>query len=131
MSSPRFEPGSFMTERERSTNWAINHWLFLHLIGPLIRKILDQGMFSWQAERGGKAVLRWKEQQLNKLKKKCPKEVYLVTRIARSNCSMIWSWFFHLQKVLRVSSADETTRKTSSEFSPSWINNTFSSRMKR
>jgi hypothetical protein len=25
-SVPRFEPGSFMTERERSTNWAINHW---------------------------------------------------------------------------------------------------------
>jgi hypothetical protein len=23
---PRFEPGSFMTERECSTNWAINHW---------------------------------------------------------------------------------------------------------
>jgi hypothetical protein len=26
MSAPRFEPGSFMTEREGSTNWAINHW---------------------------------------------------------------------------------------------------------
>jgi hypothetical protein len=26
MSPPRFEPGSFMTERERSTNWAFNHW---------------------------------------------------------------------------------------------------------
>jgi hypothetical protein len=25
MSMPRFEPGSFMTEREHSTNWAINH----------------------------------------------------------------------------------------------------------
>jgi hypothetical protein len=26
MSMPRFERGSFMTERERSTNWAIKHW---------------------------------------------------------------------------------------------------------
>jgi hypothetical protein len=26
MSASRFEPGSFVTERERSTNWAINHW---------------------------------------------------------------------------------------------------------
>jgi hypothetical protein len=38
---PRFEPQSFMTERESSTNWAINHWQLLsffyvtqHLIDP-------------------------------------------------------------------------------------------------
>jgi hypothetical protein len=26
MLAPKFEPDSFMTERERSTNWAISHW---------------------------------------------------------------------------------------------------------
>jgi hypothetical protein len=29
MSVPRFKPGSFMTEREHSTNWAMNQWQFI------------------------------------------------------------------------------------------------------
>jgi hypothetical protein len=56
MSVSRFEPGSFMTERERSTNWAINHWPawwklliwhkkrkigYLFLCGPICRTLFD------------------------------------------------------------------------------------------
>jgi hypothetical protein len=43
MSSARFEPGSFMTERERSTNWAINHWNhFLQNVSKVYSEIEEQ-----------------------------------------------------------------------------------------
>jgi hypothetical protein len=46
MSMPRFEPGSFLTARDCSTNWAINHWLNTVLVYLFIWRL-------WKEKRAG------------------------------------------------------------------------------
>jgi hypothetical protein len=42
MSMPRFEPGSFMTERELSTNSTINHWQNKNFFKLLVKNYKKQ-----------------------------------------------------------------------------------------
>jgi hypothetical protein len=56
MSSPRFEPGSFMTERERSANWAINHWQFYYKHSLSVIIVFSKTLLSLNSNRSTNLV---------------------------------------------------------------------------
>jgi hypothetical protein len=105
---PCREPGSFMTERERSTSWAINHWLvfnkfefWLHLFSKWgyfckfwkklqfkkwPRVCIHYLVFKWIRGRlvGLSARLKWLVKPINPIKNS---QIHLKTQVKDSKAS--------------------------------------------
>ena len=67
MSAPRFEPGSFMTERERSKNWAIKISPLFDLLAfadnTFINRVgEDKGALISDMEKSLEAITKWMKQ---------------------------------------------------------------------